>query len=112
MSGQKPTGPFCQSCGMPMVKPEDFGTDGTGRRINDFCRYCYANGAFTDPALTMPEMIDRCVTIMTGSMGMPEAGARALLADVMPTLKRWQTPAMARSDVPGGRGLSAGDEIC
>lgn len=95
---------------MPLVKPEDFGTDSGGVRINDFCHYCFENGVFTNPEVTMPEMIDRCVTIMTGSVGMPEAGARALLTEVMPKLKRWRRPASSRA--PGGRGLTAGDEIC
>lgn len=29
-------GPFCQSCGMPMVKPEDY------------CNHCFQNGEFTE----------------------------------------------------------------
>jgi len=97
---------------MPLVRPEDFGTDDRSLRINDFCHYCYENGAFTDPDVTMPEMIDRCVTMMTGTMGMPEAGARALLTDVMPQLKRWRAPAPARSGAQRDRGIAAGDEIC
>lgn len=112
MAGQTPTGPFCQSCSMPLTKPEDFGTDERGMRVNDYCHFCYQNGAFMDPDGTMPEMIDRCVRILTETKAMPEAGARAMLTDVIPRLKRWRSLAAA-SPVPGrDRGLNAGDEIC
>jgi len=47
MPPQEPRGPFCQSCSMPLGTPEDFGTDKAGYRVNDFCRHCFANGAFT-----------------------------------------------------------------
>lgn len=30
MSTQSEPGPFCQSCAMPMTRPEDFGTEETG----------------------------------------------------------------------------------
>ena len=32
---------FCQSCGMPMEKPEDFGTSNDGGRNEEYCCYCY-----------------------------------------------------------------------
>jgi hypothetical protein len=40
-------GPFCQSCGMPMTKPEEFGTTAGGWRQNDYCTHCYKDGEFT-----------------------------------------------------------------
>jgi hypothetical protein len=84
----------CQSCGMPLVVRSDFGSDRNGRRIPDFCNGCYRDGAFTEPEVTMPEMIDRGVAAITGQLGMPECGARAMLTDVLPHLKRWEcTPA-------------------
>jgi len=93
MPAPQPKGPFCQSCAMPLEKPEDFGTDRVGYRVNDFCRYCYADGAFTEPDISMPAMIDRCVSAMVGQGIMPAAQARTLMADVLPRLKRWRTPA-------------------
>ena len=39
----------CQSCGMPLEKPDDFGTEANGFRINDYCHYCFQNGTFTEP---------------------------------------------------------------
>lgn len=93
MSSQQPKGPFCQSCSMPLGKPEDFGTDVAGFRVNDYCRHCFSNGVFTDPDVSMQEMIDSCVDIMAKQGIMPAAQARALLTDVMPKLKRWRATA-------------------
>ena len=39
---------FCQSCGMPMEKDGDFGTNSDGGRNEDYCCYCYKEGEFTD----------------------------------------------------------------
>ena len=80
---------------MPLDKPEDFGTDAIGFRINDYCRHCYANGAFTEPAISMEAMVDRCVGIMDQQRIMPAAQARLLLSDVFPRLKRWRVGAGA-----------------
>jgi hypothetical protein len=90
MPGQEPRGPFCQSCGMPLEKPEDFGTAASGFRINDYCRYCFQDGAFTDRDISMEGMIDKCVKIMVKQGIMPEPRARALMTEVIAKLKRWQ----------------------
>jgi hypothetical protein len=77
---------------MPLAKPEDFGTDQAGYRVNDFCRHCYSGGAFTEPQISMQAMLDRCVEVMDKQAIMPAPQARALLTDVMPRLKRWKAP--------------------
>jgi hypothetical protein len=89
-------GPFCQSCSMPLGKPEDFGTDVTGYRVNDYCQFCYTNGAFTQPRITMQEMIDKCVAVMAQQGIMPAEKASALMTEVMPKLKRWCATSPAR----------------
>jgi hypothetical protein len=90
MSGQEPKGPFCQSCGMPLEKAEDFGTARNGCLINDYCHHCFQNGAFTEPGISMNEMIDKCGRLMAQEEIMPEPQARALMAEVIPKLKRWR----------------------
>lgn len=52
---------FCQSCGMPlMLHGEDVrGTEVDGTKSNKFCSYCYANGAFIEPNITMDAMLTR-----------------------------------------------------
>ena len=93
MPGQQPAGPRCQSCGMPMTVAEDFGTDQPGGRVTDFCRYCFANGAFTAPDISMSAMIDKGVAVMAAQGIMPAPQARALMTELLPRLKRWRTPA-------------------
>jgi hypothetical protein len=85
-------GPFCQSCGMPMHRPEDFGTESTGYHANDFCRYCYVNGVFTEPGISFQAMLNRCTEKLADQGIVPEFHARVLMADVLPRLKRWRTP--------------------
>jgi hypothetical protein len=105
-------GPFCQSCSMPLDQPEDFGTDPAGYRVNDYCRHCYQHGAFTNPDITLEQMIDQCVGIMAGRGIMPEAAARDLLTQVMPGMRRWRAAAEANAlQAAGGRGF-AGDDEC
>jgi hypothetical protein len=113
MSPQELLGPVCQSCGMPLNQPEDFGTAADGHRMNDYCRFCYRDGVFMNPDVTLEQMIDQCVGIMARQGIMPEAKARALLTEVMPGLKRWREAAGPRVfQTAGRRGLSAGDEEC
>lgn len=83
-------GPFCQSCSMPLKRPEDFGVDAAGFRVNLYCRHCYAGGAFTEPDISMAQMLDRSVAIMDKTGIMPAAEARALLERIMPMLERWR----------------------
>ena len=51
---------YCQSCGMPMDKPELFGTNNDGTKNEDYCVYCFKDGEFIKD-LTMDEMIETCL---------------------------------------------------
>ena len=46
---------ICQSCGLPITSPEEFGTDKKGAHVEDYCLVCYEKGKFAR-SLTMPEM--------------------------------------------------------
>jgi len=89
VESKQPKGPFCQSCGMPLEKTEDFGTAADGFRVNDYCRFCFQNGAFADPGISMQGMIDKCAGILARQGIMPEPQAKALMTEVIPKLKRW-----------------------
>ena len=39
---------ICQSCGMPMVAIEHFGTMNNGIPTKEYCCFCFMNGKFTD----------------------------------------------------------------
>jgi hypothetical protein len=41
MESQQIAEPFCQSCGMPMKKTEDFGINADGTRSKDYCQFCF-----------------------------------------------------------------------
>ena len=47
---------FCQSCGMPLEKEADHGTEADGGLSPDYCRYCYQGGAFPE-GQTMEDII-------------------------------------------------------
>lgn len=79
----------CQSCCMPLSE-ELCGTNADGSPNNDYCKYCYENGSFTVPDVTMNQMIEICVPYMV-QQGMSEVDARQILEQFMPTLKRWKT---------------------
>jgi len=82
---------FCQSCGMPMQKDEDFGTEQDGGKNGDYCIYCYKDGAFTAD-LTMDEMIDLCAgNVDDWDVKITKEEAVAMMRENFPKLKRWQT---------------------
>ena len=82
-------GPVCQSCAMPLGKPEDFGTEAHGAPSNDYCAYCYKDGAFITPNMTVEQMRDFCVDKMVELHVMPREQASMHLRDALPRLKRW-----------------------
>ncbi len=55
---------FCQSCAMPMESEDVLGTNLDGSRNSDYCIYCYKDGKFTAPDVTMEEEIEKCVPFM------------------------------------------------
>ncbi|MFH1228650.1 MAG: zinc ribbon domain-containing protein [Planctomycetota bacterium] len=87
---EQPVAPMCQSCAMPMVNPEDFGTNVDKNPCPDYCCHCFQNGAFTAPDVTCDQMIDMCTGIMCKNMNMPEPQAREMIKNCIPQLKRWQ----------------------
>jgi hypothetical protein len=76
---------------MPMgAGDEMYGTNADGGKNEDYCKYCYENGAFTADC-TMEEMIEFCVPHMAGAnSGLSEEEARKNMSEFFPTLKRWQ----------------------
>lgn len=80
---------FCQSCAMPLTQAEDYATNKDGSKNEDYCQYCYKDGAFTADC-SMDEMIEFCVPHMAGAnTGLTEAQARTQMQEFFPKLKRW-----------------------
>lgn len=87
---QKPQGPFCQSCGMPMQKEEDFGTEADGSRSEEYCCYCYQKGKFTNPNCTLEEMVDLTAPFMAKAQNTTVEAAKEQVKQFLPMLKRWK----------------------
>ena len=87
---------FCQSCGMPLTD-DILGTNADGSKNEEYCIYCYKDGAFTGD-YTMEEMADFCAQFVddynkhTGKSLSREEYKNELLK-FFPMLKRWQLPA-------------------
>jgi Putative zinc ribbon domain len=81
-------GPFCQSCGMPFSRDErGGGTNADGSRNKEFCSHCYSDGRFTEPNLSVEEMMDR-VEKKLRTLHIPGFVARRITANI-PNLSRW-----------------------
>lgn len=81
---------FCQSCGMPMDNESVYGTNADGSKNNEYCSYCFKDGAFTAD-ITMEEMIEACIAPMVeANKDMTEEKARTMMKEFFPTLKRWK----------------------
>jgi hypothetical protein len=46
----------CQSCGTPIDRPELMGTEKDGSKSTIYCKFCYRNGEFADPDITLEAM--------------------------------------------------------
>ena len=97
---------FCQSCGMPLTD-DVLGTNADGSKNEEYCMYCYKDGAFTGD-FTMEEMAEFCAQFFAEQSGKAERvddfnknTGQSLTRDeykqqllkYFPNLKRWQLPA-------------------
>ena len=84
---------FCQSCGMPLDSKDVCGTNQDGSINEEYCCYCYKDGAFT-MACTMDQMIDHCAQFVDefnkdADFHYTKEEAVANMKLFFPTLKRW-----------------------
>jgi hypothetical protein len=87
---------FCQSCGMPLMVPEQFGTNVDGTQNPDYCTYCYKDGAFLQD-ITMDEMIEHCAQFVEefnkdSEQKITREEVVAQMRAYFPLLKRWKKP--------------------
>lgn len=83
----------CQSCGMALGFPisEDFfSTNKNGSKNFEYCKFCYENGNFTNPKLTIEQMINNSIRHMTQELSFPKEKAENLANSIIPCLKRWK----------------------
>ena len=74
---------------MPIGKPELRGTEKDGSKSQEYCLYCYQNGAFINPGMNMEEM----KTLVKGQMEKMkmEPNIINIALKSIPHLKRWST---------------------
>ncbi len=79
---------FCQSCSMPLDNAGIMGTEKDGTPSQEYCIYCYQNGAFVAPDMTLPEM----TTIVKREMEKRniDAGTISMAVSSLPHRKRWK----------------------
>jgi radical SAM superfamily enzyme len=78
----------CQSCGMPLQKGF-FATNEDGSENREYCPFCFQNGRFTEPDLTLEQMIQKSVNYMSTKLNFSREEAEKLSRDIIPNLKRW-----------------------
>lgn len=80
---------FCNSCGRPMGK-KDYGTNKDGSSNMDYCIDCFKDGEFTEPDITLNEMIVRkSKEMMAKNPNLRETEATGITTGFLPGLKRW-----------------------
>ena len=80
---------YCQSCSMPLDNPELLGTEKDGSPSSEYCKYCYQNGEFTHPGITLDEMKER-MSKMLDKEKLPVDILEAAISR-LPHLKRWRS---------------------
>lgn len=80
---------YCQSCSLPMDKdPLNGGSEKDGSRSETYCSYCYENGDFISPDMTVKDMQALCMEKVQ-ERGVPKPLAW-LMTRTMPKLQRWR----------------------
>jgi hypothetical protein len=82
-------GKLCQSCSMPLDNEEIRGTEKDGSKSSEYCIYCYKDGAFTNPDMTMGQM-ETMVKMQMEKRNIP-ANITTMAVNSLPGLKRWKT---------------------
>ena len=82
----------CQSCGMPLKRdPKRGGTNLDGTKNNMYCSYCFENGEFLQPDITLEEM-EALIKENLKKIGIPGFIAK-LLTRGTSKLERWKKSA-------------------
>ena len=84
---------FCQSCSMPLDNPEMSGSEKDGSQNKEYCKYCYQNGEFVNPKMTLAEM-KILVKEKMAEMKI-DSGIINMAVSTLPNLKRWKTNQLA-----------------
>jgi Fe-S cluster assembly ATPase SufC len=74
---------------MPLNKEEVKGTEKNGLKTDEYCKYCYENGAFKNPDMNLEDM-KKNVQNQMKKMQLHENVIQKAV-NILPALKRWQS---------------------
>jgi predicted nucleic acid-binding protein len=74
---------------MPLDNDKLLGTEKDGSKSHEYCIYCYQNGAFINPEMTLDEMRNIVKTQMEKMK--IDSGIITMAANSLPGLKRWRS---------------------
>ena len=80
---------ICQSCGMPLDTEAVKGTEKNCLKSNEYCKYCYEDGVFTDPKMNLEDMENNVKNQMKKLKLHEYAIQKAV--NILPALKRWKS---------------------
>ena len=83
-------GPVCHSCGMLIMKQEEFGSEANHVMNTSYCKYCYWKGQFTEPDITKEQMIEKLADAMKVGKNISDEQAKEMAWGRMRLLKRWK----------------------
>lgn len=78
---------FCQSCSMPLENDTMLGTEKNGSKNRQYCRYCYQDGAFVNPGMSLQQMTSFVKSKMLEMHIDQEIINKAV--ETLPYLNRW-----------------------
>ena len=80
---------ICQSCSMPLTE-ENKGLNANKSPNEEFCHYCYCNGEFTEPKLSLDLQIKKLSQMAVSNMNLSEKEAFKMANETLPKLNRWK----------------------
>ncbi len=81
---------------MPLHNDEMRGTEQDGSKSHEYCKYCYQNGAFTNPRINVEQMAARIISKLEGDKA-PE-GIIESAVNRLRNFKRWRMKASTVGD--------------
>jgi len=80
---------ICQSCAMPLMNPDDYGTEKDRSKSDIYCKYCYQKGEFINKDACVESISELGARMMHQMYQMPLDKARIFMSGQIRTLKRW-----------------------
>jgi C4-type Zn-finger protein len=82
--------PSCQSCGIPIKHPTEFGRTASGAMEIKYCGYCIEKGEFTDKDITVEGMIEKVAGALAKKEKIDLEAAKGKVGGIIASLDRWK----------------------